>query len=220
MWDRGLPIWIIAIFLLAPLAALPLLPPDSQANYTTALSALYSGVSALGAWMAVRALRDERIERSRPVVRADCPMNSSSQVFFRLTNIGLGPAEGVVVTFNPSPVDFHGKLLSENSLFSAPLPLLVPGQEVRHFFQMGFNFSKPDVPSSFAVTVAYRAQGQQYSETSSIDMSVYRDMTLPGPTVEESLAGIAKALESSNRAVARAATFAQLRNVAKKEGDA
>jgi len=201
------------------LAALPLIPADLIANYTTALSALYSGVSALGAWLAVRALRDERLERGRPVVRADCPVSSSSEVFFRLSNTGGGPAEAISVAFDPSPVDFNGRALSENSLFKSPLPLLVPGQELKHFFQMGFNFSKPNVPARFSVIVSYAGQGERYQETTVIDLGQYRDMTLPRPTAQESLANIAKTLETLQGATERVASeVARMRT--KEEGDA
>ena len=140
-------------------------------------------------------------------------------MFFRLSNTGGGPAETVSVTFDPSPVDFKGRPLSEHSLFKNPLPLLVPGQELKHFFQLGFNFSKPDVPARFSVTVSYAGQGEQYTETTVIDLAQYRDMTLPRPTAQESLANIAKTLETLQRATERVASeVARVRT--REEGDA
>lgn len=194
---REMPAWLIGTALLLPLVGFSVLAstsPDHLASYATLLSTFYAALSGVSAWLAVKAANEERRERSRPVVQPDCPISSSSEVFFRLTNTGGSAAENITLTFDPSPVDFNGKPLSANSLFQSAIPLLTPGQEIKHFFQMGFNFSKPDVPAVFNVRVEYRGKGVEYAETRRIDLSIYRDMTLPRPTAQESLAAISKSL--------------------------
>lgn len=194
---RELPPWVIGTGLL-PLIGLPILAfvlPDRVAAYATLLSTFYAAVSGVSAWQAVREANADRREQRRPVVRPDCPISSSSEVFFRLTNTGGSPAENISVEFDPSPLDFNKRPLAENSLFQSAIPLLTVGQEIRHFFQMGFNFSKPEVPAVFSVRVAYRWRGIEYAETTRIDLSIYHDMTLPRPTMQESLAAISKSLD-------------------------
>jgi hypothetical protein len=55
------------------------------------------------------------------------------------------------------------------------------------------------------VRIAYRGKGGEYAETTRIDLSIYRDMTLPRPTAQESLAAISKSLEEIKSAAAKMA---------------
>jgi len=189
--------WVVVagLFALVGLAIVAVAMPAQTAVYSSLLSALFAAVSTVGAWQALREANEERRERRRPVVQPDCPISSSSEVFFRLTNSGGSAAENIAVTFDPSPVDFHQRPLADISLFRNPIPLLTPGQEIRHFFQFGFNFGKPGIPSVFDVRVAYCSKGVDYAETTRIDLSVYRDMVLPRPTNQESLAQISETLK-------------------------
>ena len=190
--------WVVGAGLLALVVGLAIIAvtlPAQIAAYSGLLSTLFAAVSAVGAWQALREANQERRERRRPVVQADCPISSSSEVFFRLTNSGGSAAENITVTFHPSPIDFDGRQLAEISLFRSPIPLLTPGQEIKHLFQLGFNFAKPDIPSVFDVRVAYRSKGTEYAETTRIDLSVYRDLVLPRPTIAESLADISQTLK-------------------------
>jgi hypothetical protein len=197
----GLPLWVVAASLLIPLAALPVVPTESAGSYMTALSALYSAVSALGAWFAVRELRQERLERNRPVIRIDTPASSSSALFFRVSNIGAGAAEEVSLRFDPEPIDFEGRPLSQISVFKNPTPVLMPNQEIRQLFQMGPNIGKPGVPSRFTVTASYRGQTGTYSETTVIDLGLFVDLTVPRPTEAESLARTVDAVQKVERAL-------------------
>lgn len=187
-----LPAWAVAAVLVAPLCAIPLLDSGTMSLYATVMATLYAAVSGVAAWLAVRDANKDRKERTRPVVQADCIVSSASETFFRLANTGGGPAEHVQVAFSPSPVDFDGKRLSDHSLFRAAIPVLMPMQEVKHLFQLAFNFSRPDVPAVFDATVSYRSRDQKYSETTHVDMSIYADLTLPRPTIQESATSLSK----------------------------
>ena len=187
-----------AILLLVPLLVILLLAGAGShlvAPAITLVTLFYAAVGATAAWLALRTAQQERKARNRPTVRVDCPVTSSSEVFLRITNTGLGAAMDVQVSFSPVPIDMHGRSLAELSLFKGPISVLMPGQAISHLFHVGFRLLESDQPKAFEATAIYRDDdGESYSETWPVDLDVLRDVTLPRPSVAEQLGKIAKTL--------------------------
>lgn len=152
---------------------------------------------ALGLALAALEIHSERRERNRPWVIVEFPVTARDAVHCVVRNIGQGMARDVSVRFEPEPIDFRDRKLSELSLFERPTPALRPGEELRQFFRRRGTLFGEDMPRRFEAVVSYRAEGRRrrWTDRFSFDLDRIRDLTPPVPTVEERLEGIERQLE-------------------------
>jgi len=177
--------------------------PDAVPGVLNVLSIIYAGASALGAWMAIRETRLDRKERSKPLLFIDFPMTPDHETFVVLTNAGGGVARDIRVEFQPSPVDLHGKRLSELSLFREPIRYLLPGEDRQHFFQVSHKLLDSKDPVLFTVKVECKDdEGTQHRWEYSVDLREWKDITGPRRTVAQQLDVLNKHLEDLAKALA------------------
>jgi len=177
--------------------------PGELPGVLSVLAIIYAGASALGAWMAIRETRLDRKERTKPLLFIDFPMTPDHETFVVLTNAGGGVARDVRVEFDPSPVDHHGKRLSELSLFREPIRYLLPGEDRQHFFHVSHKLLDGNDPVLFTVRLECKDdEGTRHHWEYLVDLREWKDITGPRRTVAQQLDVLNKRLEKLSNTLA------------------
>ncbi len=195
LWKNVLVIAFIIVFVTFVCLAASLWHPraDLMQTFISAVATVLAAIAAFGSWFTVHEMRIDRAERNRPWVLLEFPFNSLGAVYCHLRNMGPGLARNVTLEFDPVPVDFKGRKLTDLPIFQNPIPILSPGAEIRQFFHVGHKlFDKTEnknMPLRFTATVKYEGEGgfREPGAVYHIDLEQYRGVTLPPTTVEEHL---------------------------------
>lgn len=176
---------------------------DASSNLTTvaigvaALSALFSAVSAVAAWVQADEARKQRELQERPYISGSFKGSYGGFLYFDLQNSGNSPAVNVKVRFDPSPVDARGRSLNEVSLFNKPISFFPHGQSYRQLIDAGHRFLSEGNPTEFRVDLTYETVfGEIIKDKIEYDLAYLKDAHIPGRTIEESLDQIAKQMKS------------------------
>lgn len=167
-------------------------------NYAVAYGTMVASAAAV---LTLRELATDRIERSKPFIVVDFPVDSRGRFHFVIRNVGQSIAFDVSVSFHPVPIDIRGKRLSDLPFFQSPLPALQPGVEKVFFFSHhGALFAKPGGVTKFDVTVTWHnGSGNKTSELFVVDLGHLRDTFVPPPSTSESLARLADSIDRIQR---------------------
>lgn len=136
---------------------------------------------ALGIFAAVQVLqaRATRQLTYRPYVVVDFEFRRFL-VYISIKNIGQTPATDVSIVFD-QPLQTVGISKDPNkaSVFSAPIPMVAPGRNIRVTFGVSHRLmSEPNIPDRYKATVTYRSMGgkqKQYTDQYVLDFSHYAD---------------------------------------------
>jgi len=190
--------WVLAVVLLLLVLTVGV---AALGHFTLVEAAsLFAVVSAFGAMLTALQMRLDSIERGRPVVVVDVEITGSQLIHLRLRNIGRGLARRVSFAFDPVPLDYQGRQITTVGIWGKRIPVLGPGEEIRHLLAHGPRLRDAEGPKRFEVTAQYRgvSRWSPYSEHFEVDLEQYLGMTVPRKTLDEHLPEIVKALRSLN----------------------
>ncbi len=186
--------WLLGVILfcsglvLASAISLYFFPTSDVPLFVSLASSVIAAFGSFSAWFAVREMQIDRAERNRPWVLVDFPIDHGSIVYFRIRNLGPGSAKNVRMSFVPDPIAPGGHKLTQDPLFQQPIPVLVPGAEIRLMFSAGPRLLQDDVPKRFDVTVEYEGDaGISDKSTYAVDFEQLQSTLLPPRTTEEAL---------------------------------
>jgi hypothetical protein len=176
-----------------------------SSGFTPSAVQISIGIAAISAFLAaisstanlLQAVETERQRRNqeRPSINAYFDPASSSVIYFVVQNSGNAPAIDVRLNIDPMPVDYAGRKLSEVSFFSQPITFIPAGKIIRQMMGVGPKFLAKYKPVNFDVIVEYSSvYGEFFKETSNQNLEYLRQTTVPGKSVEDNLAEIAKVL--------------------------
>ncbi len=83
---------------------------------------------------------------------------SSTEIYFVIKNIGSRPAFNIILTIDPPMKradEFDGHAFMETKAISKGIALLVPGQEIRLFFESEAERDGKSLPTDFKVTISF-----------------------------------------------------------------
>jgi len=195
---RPVPLFALVIAIPAVLAlGVAVIHPPWGPDFMAALSALMTASAAAGVWITIVEVQRERLERSTPSIHF-YPELQSGNVTFVLRNGGPGIARNVAVGFEPEPIMAGGLPLGASAAFAAPIATLSPHETIRVFYHfVGQQLFSDDVRRHFVARLSYTSEaGHPIATQVEINLDVYRDALLPEPTVEKSLATIARVLDT------------------------
>lgn len=161
-------------------------------NAISASLVLISGVAA--AWFARgqlmqaaaarREAEDAAREASRPYVVASFEPSLAGLPLmdFVVRNIGARPAINLTLTSAPpldSAIQDEGYRLADAKLFTEPIGMLAPAQEMRVFFDNPQDRSdRDDLPDAYRLTATYRdSGGRDYTDVIPLDAAAYKGTT-------------------------------------------
>lgn len=153
-----------------------------------AISAVFGAVSAFATLLQGVEIQRQRENQERPYVLAYFNPANNGALYFVIENFGNAPALDILVKFDPSPVNFAGQPLNELSLFQTPISFLPPGKSMHQLIDAANKLLAEGKPTKYKISFVYVSiYGQKYSDSIEIDLSYYRDSTLPFKSIEEHL---------------------------------
>jgi hypothetical protein len=201
MSQRGVILVTVMLFgALALVAWLAMSKPSQPAQQgilaIAAVSAVFAAISAFGSLLQAVEVQRQRRLQERPYVAAYFDGDSNGFVSLVFENVGNSPATNVRLSFDPDPVDFRGRPLSQVSLFAYPVTFLPQGKRFRQLIDAGSRFLAEGTPTAFSITTRYESSdGQQFQETRHHDIAYMRQAINPPKTTEDWLKVVAENLK-------------------------
>ena len=172
---------------------------------TTAAVALAAGVAAF--WQ-VREMRRTREHESRPYPVVFMELNDSNRHVVELVvkNFGRTCAYDVDIEFDPPLVRTAGSGRSEPVGTFDRLPVLVPDQPWRTFWDQTFDYVESGLPDHFTAVVSFRderrrSRAEYLTLTYNLDWSIFADTRFFRP---DTIADGAKALKKISETLEKA----------------
>lgn len=183
-WRLILPLLGLAVLVAVAVAGI------QTGQWVDAVSAAGSFVAGMAAVWAILELREDRLERNRPLVVAYTTINRKQAIFFRVANKGAGDARDIRFEFEPMPNEILNNEPLENvTAFGKGIPALQAGEELLpRILWFGARSSEPGFVPQFNVTVRYKdTAGREYSTEYLFDFEPLKELQLNPPTTEELL---------------------------------
>lgn len=172
---------------------------QSQATITigiAAVSALFAAISSIAGLMQATEVQRQRENQERPYITAYFEGTSRGMLNFEIQNAGNSPAVDVTFKFEPEPVDFAGRKLSEVSLFQKPISFMPQRKTYHQIIDASHKFLAEGKPTKYRVRIVYSSvSGQLFDESTYFDLDYLKQAILPGKTAEENLEDISKHLK-------------------------
>lgn len=170
-----------------------------------AITAFLAAISAIATLLQAVEVQKQRENLERPYITAYFDGTSSGAVYFVIENSGNSPAIDVSIEFDPPPVDFAGRPLSEVSLFSNPISFLPANKVIRQIIDAGFKFLEEGKPTKFKVMIKYSSIfGDSFDDLIEHDLEYLKQATVPGKTVEDYLKKISEELDTLTQLIKNA----------------
>lgn len=194
------------------LAAQFIWAPEKVTTFNLVATALFAALSALGSLLTIREMRQERIERNRPFIFVDFEMTGTRLMNWVIKNLGSGPAMNVAFHFDPVPINFSGNQLTDLAFFQQPIPIMVPGFEMKQFLDTTVEVLNSDKPRTFRVIVTYDWEGKKGEiQTFDVDLNRFNNLVLPEKTVGEVLHEMHQDLHHLSQALSGTVSLGRLR---------
>jgi hypothetical protein len=173
----------------------------------TGVSALVTGSVAI---LTLRALRQDSLDRTRPVIVVEVlPVvlsHGTSELVVQ--NVGQSVAKHVRLTFDPPITEDMGQMAAFLARrYSQTIPTMAPGRRLTNIYAHWVgdgsdNLAEP-VPKQFAATAVYvDAHGRVYEDSYELSLQTLRNQTTSSPSNTDP-AGIQKRLVQALEAIAR-----------------
>jgi hypothetical protein len=196
-------IFIVAILLLSVSVLFTwfLVTGFSQSQTTiaigiAAISALFAAISSIAALMQATEAQRQRENQERPYITAYFEGTSRDMLNLEIQNAGNSPAVDVTFKFEPEPIDFAGRKLSEVSLFQKPISFMPQRKTYRQIIDASHKVLGEGKPTKYRIRIVYSSiSGQLFDESTYFDLDYLKQAILPGKTVEENLDDISKQLK-------------------------
>lgn len=162
----------------------------------SAIAAVFAAISSVATLMQATEAQKQRENQERPYITAFFEGTGRGMVYLEIQNGGNSPALNVTFDFDPQPVDFAGRKLSEVSLFQKPISFMPQGKIYRQAIEMGFRFLAEGKPTKYRVKITYSSiSGELFTPSVDYDLEYLKQATLPGKTIDENLEDISKHLK-------------------------
>jgi len=172
---------------------------EAQATITigiAAVSAVFAAISSIAGLMQATEIQRQRENQERPYITAFFEGTNRGGLYLEIQNAGNSPAVDVEFKFEPDPIDFAGRKLSEVSLFQKPISFMPQGKTYRQIIDAGHRFLAEGKPTKYHIKIVYSSvSGQLFDESTDYDLDYLKQSTLPGKTTEENLEDISKQLK-------------------------
>lgn len=172
---------------------------ESQATITIGIAtvaAVFAAISSIAGLMQATEAQRQRENQERPYIVGYFDGTNRGGLYLVIQNAGNSPAVDVTFKFEPDPIDFAGRKLSEVSLFQKPISFMPQGKTYRQIIDAGYKFLADDNPTKYQIRIIYSSvSGQLFDENTDFDLEYLKQSTLPGKTTEESLDDISKQLK-------------------------
>ena len=166
-----------------------------------AISAVFAAISSIAGLMQATEIQRQRENQERPYITAYFEGTNRGGLYLEIQNAGNSPAVDVIFKFEPEPIDFVGRKLSEVSLFKKPISFMPQGKAYRQIIDAGHKFLADGKPTKYQIKIIYNSvSGQMFDESTDYDLDYLKQSTLPGKTTEENLEDIAKQLKDLTEA--------------------
>lgn len=178
-----------------------------------------AAAAAIFAWFQIRELRRTREEQARPYVAVYWQTDGRA-LFFVVKNFGSTTAREVRLSLD-KPIKRSFKVSGEHEtlrIFDI-LPVMVPGQEWRTFYDTGVGLLQEELTETYTVTASYRdARGRRLpDDTFILDWSTFKDIEWIG---EKTMDDIGDVLEKMQRTLASWTDGIRGLSVVNRDGDA
>jgi len=148
---------------------------------TAILAALYAAKQVQIARDQADEVRKAQAEASRPYVVVTAEPSRATHQFFDLLirNLGHRPAVDIAIRLDPTPIrasQDKGHELAKVKMFSEPIAMLAPGQELRTFYDSHIErHGREDLPGAHHVSLTYAdSSGHRFTETSILDLNALK----------------------------------------------
>jgi hypothetical protein len=172
---------------------------ESQTTITigiAAVSAVFAAISSIAGLMQATEAQRQRENQERPYITAFFEGTNRGGLYLEIQNAGNSPAIDVTFKFEPEPIDFAGRKLSEVSLFQKPISFMPQGKTYRQLIDVGHKFLAEGKPTKYRIKIIYSSvSGQMFDESTDYDLDYLKQSTLPGKTTEENLEDISNQLK-------------------------
>lgn len=172
---------------------------ESQATISigiAAVSAIFAAISSIAGLMQATEAQRQRENQERPYITAYFEGTNRGGLYLEIQNAGNSPAVDVTFKFEPEPIDFAGRKLSEVSLFKKPISFMPQGKAYRQIIDAGHRFLADGKPTKYQIRIIYNSlSGQMFDENTDFDLDYLKQSTLPSKTTEENLEDISKQLK-------------------------
>ncbi|MBS1878620.1 MAG: hypothetical protein JST31_03810 [Actinobacteria bacterium] len=134
--------------------------------------------AAVVAWYQVREARHLREQQIRPFVVVDFDVESDTNVYFQVSNLGTSLARDVKIVIDPPLESAIDTDVGRLKMLNEGIATLAPGKVYRTFFDMGFRRAETDLPMNHLATVTYADEtGERpFRETVNLDLDQYMNM--------------------------------------------
>jgi hypothetical protein len=172
---------------------------QSQAMITigiAAVSAVFAAISSIAGLMQATEAQRQRENQERPYITAYFEGTHNGFLYFEIQNAGNSPAVDVIFRFEPEPIDYSGRKLTDISLFNKPISFMPQGKAYRQVIDASHKFLAEGRPTKYQIRTVYNSiSGQLFDEITNIDLEYLKQTTLPGKTTEDNLEDISKQLK-------------------------
>lgn len=171
-------------------------PQDSVPIGIAAISAVFAAFSAVASLVQAVEIQRQREGQERPYIISYFDPQSSGMIDFVIENCGNSPALDVQIKFEPVPVDYQGRLLSELSLFKSPIKFMPPRIFFRQRVNVGYNLLANNRETKYTVILEYRSlQSQLFKERTEIDIAYMKQLHLPSKSVDEQIGALSASIK-------------------------
>lgn len=135
-------------------------------------------VAAVFAWRQVSEARELREQQIRPFVVVDFDVETDTNVYFQVSNLGASLARDVRIVIDPPLESAIDTDVGSLKMLTEGIATLAPGKVYRSFFDMGFRRAETDLPMNHVATVTYADETgrRHFKETLNLDLDQYMNM--------------------------------------------
>ena len=175
-------IFVVAVLLLAVSVLFTwfLVTGFSQSQTTitigiAAVSAVFAAISSIAGLTQATEAQRQRENQERPYITAFFEGTNKGFLYLEIQNSGNSPAVDVTFKFEPDPINYAGKKLSELSLFNKPISFMPQGKAYRQIIDAGHKFLADDKPTKYQVRIIYcSVSGQLFDERTDFDLEIFK----------------------------------------------
>jgi hypothetical protein len=137
----------------------------------------------------VAAMNSQIKSMTRPYVTITLSQSSQTTLRMRIANTGMSNAENLRLQIDKDFFQFGRKEdnLADVYVFKNPIPSFPPRAQLEFplLSSLEVQDDKSSATSEFTITATYSFNGEPFTERTTIDLKMYRDIWMPTKTVQE-----------------------------------
>ncbi|MGD0591637.1 MAG: hypothetical protein ABSA44_12710 [Bacteroidota bacterium] len=139
----------------------------------------------------VAAMNSQIKSTTRPYITITLSQSSQTTLRMRIANTGMSNAENLRLQIDKDFFQFGRKEdnLADVYVFKNPIPSFPPRAQLEFplLSSLEVQDDKSSVTSEFTITATYSFNGEPFTERTTIDLKMYKDIWMPTKTVQEEL---------------------------------